>query len=339
MIMQLAGQEAIASEFDSIRPEHVLAAIFKFSELPVDEIVKVAPGSGAAKQLPVEVSELRKEFTARGIDSTLVRRQLRAALGKAGRPFDGGAIHRSDEARAIFDSGARIADDNGEETLTAVHLFEAVLKAPTKAIVELLSDSQRVPVKRVSNTPLLDQVGMDLTSNVRAGHFADVEDRQIEAKALLEALARSDGKSVLLVCDAPVVGKTAKAVAVAAARAITQRTAPKQLLYARIVDLGTSAFHSVEIGQGNFKQIVEEAAGAKNVVLLVEPVSKQSWKDPQSYRIQTIVDVACRRPLRFILPVSVSDYAAIFKSDGWWKKNAQPIWVGRGREKGVPTEL
>ena len=47
MVMQLAGQEAIAAEFKEIEPEHLLAALLKFSELPTEEMDKIAPGSTA----------------------------------------------------------------------------------------------------------------------------------------------------------------------------------------------------------------------------------------------------------------------------------------------------
>ncbi len=337
MIMQLAGQEAVAGEFESIRPEHLLAAVLKFSELPVDEIAKAAPGSEAAKQLPIEVSALRSEFTTRGIDTTQIRRQLRATLGKGGHPFDGGAIHRSDEARAIFDSAARIADEAVEDTLTASHLFEAVLKAPTKAIAELLSESQRGPVKRASDTPLLDQHGVDLTALARAGQLANSDDRQVEAKALLEALTRANAKGILLIFED---WKTAQAVATAAAWAIAKKAAPQPLQRTRILDISSLPPNSPSGASSvGYEQLLEEAANAKDVVVLMSPIYGGPANSGRNHQMDALGGILRSKPLHFILPVAVAAYTAMFKNDVWWKKNAHPIWVRKDRGSGVPTEL
>ena len=117
LVWQIATQEAVAAEFAEIEPEHFLAAILKFSELPVDQVGNLAPGADAVREMATAVGKVREELQRRAIDSTRVRRELRVKLGNGGSPPDGGPKHRSQASRDMFDAAARMADEVNSEVL------------------------------------------------------------------------------------------------------------------------------------------------------------------------------------------------------------------------------
>lgn len=99
LVIQLASYEAMAGQFGEIEPEHLLAAILEFSELPVNKMDQLAPGAVSVKQLTAEIDAVKKELAARSIDSIQIRRKLRAQKGRGVGAPPGGQMHRSQESR------------------------------------------------------------------------------------------------------------------------------------------------------------------------------------------------------------------------------------------------
>ena len=106
LVWQMATQEAIAGEFGEIESEHFLAAILKFAELPVVQMGNLVPVADVAREITADVGKIRDELKRRAIDTTHSRRELRARLGRGGRPYDGGQLHRSQAGRELFDAAA-----------------------------------------------------------------------------------------------------------------------------------------------------------------------------------------------------------------------------------------
>ncbi|MFQ5473737.1 MAG: hypothetical protein ACE5FA_12760, partial [Dehalococcoidia bacterium] len=151
----LAAREAIAAEYKEIEPEHLLAAILKFSELPVAELEKMAPGAHVARELAHDVEAARRELSDRAIDSTGVRRELRSAMGSGSCKYGGGVIHRSSASREVFDRAARLADDTGSESLSPIHVLEVILASPSPTMEKTLGEAVGPRIPRATETPLL----------------------------------------------------------------------------------------------------------------------------------------------------------------------------------------
>src|SRR6266480_5479672 len=130
-VMQRAQQEAAAGEFSEITPEHLLAALLKFSEISGTEVQQIASAPLAARQLALEANALRQELEGRSIDSKRVRQELRSHLGHGGQAHDGGYLHRSPASRQVFEHAARMAEDEGSDVLLAAHLLNSLLASPT----------------------------------------------------------------------------------------------------------------------------------------------------------------------------------------------------------------
>jgi len=127
--MTLAAAEAVASQYKEIEPEHLLIAVFRFSEMDRSP----DPKSKRQRQF-ADLLDLKTTFMDMKLDATELRLKLRQDMGLGGEPHLGGTIHRSAEAKRIFAVAESIARDAGAESLTVLHLFEALLKEPTQRI-------------------------------------------------------------------------------------------------------------------------------------------------------------------------------------------------------------
>src|SRR6266849_6299829 len=114
-VWNLAAQEAISVRLPEIEPEHLLEALLKLSEMPLDALFGLVPDPAAARCLAIEAVEIQKEVARLSIDSTRTRRDLRVALGSGTSLHTGDVIHRSPASREIFDAAAKLATDTGSD--------------------------------------------------------------------------------------------------------------------------------------------------------------------------------------------------------------------------------
>lgn len=320
-VWQLAAREAIAADHLRIEPEHFLAAALKFAELPID---RGEPGAGAPHALEVEA--VRRRLAERAIESTKVRREVRARLGKGGRPYKGGVLHRSDAARSLFDLAARIAVETGSTALSVEHLLEAMLRAPTPVIGAVLG-AVPPPVTELARGVV------DLTALARAGELVPAPGREAEATVLLEALSRPGGALVLLVADEEA---EARAVVEAAAARLAREGAarpagPRRLLDASRLDpeapdrwLALESLFAAAATDGGLAVCLPALAELDGV--------RAAW----AKRLRRVRDEGAGR---FVCRVGAGTHALAVARDRGWKHAAQVLWIGKPSPTEVPWEL
>jgi ATP-dependent metalloprotease FtsH len=138
LIMQLAAREAVGGRFSKIEPEHLLLALLKFSEIDVAALAG-AGGLEPLRPLRDEQNDLTRILKARDIDSTLLRRRLRSALGRGDRSPDESGIHRSDDARRVFSAAeALAAESEGERPVSCDDFAAVLLGHPSPLVARLL---------------------------------------------------------------------------------------------------------------------------------------------------------------------------------------------------------
>ena len=192
---------------------------------------------------------------------------MRSQFGKGDAAYDGGRMHRSSASRDLFDAAARLADDAGSETMTALHMLKALLTSPTPVMAGVLEGAAGPRAPKPSETPLLEQYGRDLTQMARDGELKEVTERQAECKALLRNLAREPRQSVVLGCDSK---RVVDAVVSAAAQAIAAGDVPAALKRKRLIDVTGTTWRG-ETGPDRM-QLIAEAAGAADVILVAPPL-------------------------------------------------------------------
>jgi len=345
IVMQLAGQEAIAAQFKEIEPEHLLAGILKFSELPVEEVDKIAPGGEVAKVLAAEVNAVREELAGRSINSTRARRQLRERLGKGNIQYDGGAMHRSQASRALFDAAARTADEAGSETLTTKHLLDAILAQPTAAMVQVLGEvanaggaaegGQQRPKGR--GTPVLDAFGQDLTQLAAQKPSSCSSERKAECKGLVQALAQAGRCGIFMVTEDD---EAARSVVLAAAGVLSGKDCPNVLKGQRIVDVtgikpqGPNAQEAVE----RLEKALAEAKAVKNVILFVPPLLPPKTGAKGAWWIDMLRAALADGTVKHICRASELGYRRVEK-DPTWRRRAQVMWIHKEQRGELPGEL
>lgn len=338
LVWQMATQEAIAGEFAEIEPEHFLAAILKFAELPVEQMGNLDAPVDVAKEIAADVGKVRDELKRRAINSTRRRRELRARLGKGGRPHDGGQIHRSQASREMFDGAARLAGDEGSEVLAPEHLLQALLLSPSQKVCDVLGDAvmpkgaERVP------TPLLDHFGQNLVQAAAEGRLAPAFDRPVECKALLQLLADPRRRSVLLVTDHD---EAALSVVTAAARAMSSDATAAGLASRRIVEVAGWKPRTSGAGKclPDWEQLFAEVTKVQDVILLVPAIEAANNPKQANPWAELLKKMLLAGPVQCICRVNATAYQRWIRKDRGWKQAAHVMWVHETSDDGIPTEL
>lgn len=334
VVWQLAQQEAIAARFGEIEPEHFLEALLKFAELSTDEVGRISGNPDVARMLAVEGDAVRRELEKRSIDGALVRRALRAGLGTGKDSYDGGTLHRSPAARELFDAVGRLAEEDGSDVVTAPHFLKASLSAPSPAMEKALREAGSGSAGS-RGTPLLDELGTDFTRMAAEGELIPDRGRKAEGRAMLQALSRGDGKSVLLVASNDGVARLAVGCLSAA---MGGEDCPPSLRGSRVIDVSqVPEGDEAEDPVARFERIFQEASSARNVILFVPGVEAESAADGPW--IALLKETLSGGSPRCILRVSPKVYESLIHRDPEWKRLGSVMWIADDRRPGVPKEL
>ncbi|MBI2836608.1 MAG: ATP-dependent Clp protease ATP-binding subunit [Chloroflexi bacterium] len=127
------------------------------------------------------------------------------------------------------------------------------------------------PARTASRTPILDQMGVDLTALARANKLDPVIGRQKEIERVIQILSRRTKNNPALIGE-PGVGKTA--IVEGLAHRIASGDVPETLEGKRLITLDMAAVVAGTKYRGEFeerlKKIIEELKGAGNCVLFID---------------------------------------------------------------------
>lgn len=333
--MQFAIYEAATGQFPHIEPEHMLMALLKVSELRRDEVDKLAQG---ASNLIVEIEAVRNELLRRRIDSTSLRRELRAKKGQGGSPFQGGILHRSPETRRLFDRAVEFAAMEGTGSVKANHILQAVLASPTPLVEQVLGHAATYGMKDNQKATLLDKYGKNLTALAREGKLPSGTDRKAESKALAQVLHKSDKPAVFLISDSHPIFES---VITATVLHMSKEDADNVEGTRRVIDVtnarGGSEWDTETLGR--LRGIFSETSGLEDVVLVVpplEPAGTESRTDDwidlmESFLVQQSVKCLCR--------VDPEVYRTRIETRASWKRLGDVMWIRDKVNRDIPMEL
>src|SRR5690606_19288571 len=192
-------------------------------------------------------------------------------------------------SRALFHA-YQVARSSGSTYIDPDHLFFALvlgqdvpagqILARAGVTAEALTQGLREPVPAgdaaqreaadpASDTPMLDQFGLDLTARAREGALDPVIGRSDEIEQTIEILSRRTKNNPVLIGEAG-VGKTA--VVEGLARAIVDGAVPAQLRDRRVIALDLSAMLSGTRYRGDFEErltkTMDEIAAHKGEIIV-----------------------------------------------------------------------
>ena len=294
-----------------------------------------------------------------GVDPKMIIEAVDARLPMPGSASGQGAATITPSAsRALFHS-YQVARSSGATYIEPEHLFFALvlgqdvpagqilaragvtaealtqsLREPVSTGVDTASESGQDAAQTASETPMLDQYGLDLTARARAGELDPVIGRADEIEQTIEILSRRTKNNPVLIGEAG-VGKTA--IVEGLARAIVDGAVPAQLKDRRVVALDLPGMLSGTRYRGDFeerltKTMDEIAAHKGEIIVFVDELhtvvgAGGSGEGGSMDAGNILKPRLARGELHLVGATTLSEYRRIEK-DPALERRFQPVKVG-----------
>jgi len=207
--------------------------------------------------------------------------------------------------------------------------LEQVRAETTRALSQGLSRSRMA--RSANRTPVLDQMGIDLTAAARAGKLDPVIGRVKEIERITQILSRRTKNNPALIGE-PGVGKTA--IVEGLAHRIAAGDVPETLEGKRLVTLDMAAVVAGTKYRGEFeerlKKIIEEIKSSSNCVLFVDEFhtivgagAAEGAVDAASILKPSLA----RGELQCIGATTLDDYRKYVERDAALERRFQPVLV------------
>jgi ATP-dependent Clp protease ATP-binding subunit ClpC len=201
-------------------------------------------------------------------------------------------------------------------------------------IIHVLNQSQpysQQESKQTSRTPVIDQMGMDLTAAARAGKLDPVIGRNREIERVIQILSRRTKNNPALVGE-PGVGKTA--IVEGLAQRIAAGDVPETLLGKRLLTLDIGSLVAGTKYRGEFeerlKKIIEEVKGSGNCVLFIDELHTLVGAGAAEGAVDAaniLKPSLSRGELQTIGATTMDEYRKYIERDAGLERRFQPIIV------------
>ena len=185
--------------------------------------------------------------------------------------------------------------------------------------------------KKESKTPLVDQLGFDLTAAAEEGKLDPVVGRVNEIERMIQILARRTKNNPALIGE-PGVGKTA--IVEGLAQRIVEGNVPEPLLNKRVLMLDVGSLVAGTMYRGQFeerlKKVIEEIINAQAILFIDEVhMLVGAGAAGSSVDAANILKPALSRgELQVIGATTLDEYRKYIESDAALERRFQPILVG-----------
>jgi ATP-dependent Clp protease ATP-binding subunit ClpC len=207
--------------------------------------------------------------------------------------------------------------------------LEIVRMNTTRAIMQAPS-RPRTERKKSQQTPLMDQLGVDLTTQAEEGKLDPVIGRQTEIERMIQILTRRTKNNPALIGE-PGVGKTA--IVEALAQRIADGDVPAELREKRVFMLDVGSLVAGTIYRGQFeermKRVIDELKGTDSILfidelhMLVGAGAAGSSVDAANL----LKPALARGELQCIGATTLDEYRRYIESDAALERRFQPVFV------------
>jgi len=266
-VLTLAQEEATRFNHNYIGTEHLLLGL-------------VREGEGVAAKVLANL----------GVELNRVRSAVEFIIGRGDRMIVG-EIGLTPRAKKVIELAVDEARRLGHHYIGTEHLLLGLVregegiaagvleslgvnleKVRTQTIQVLSqSSSPHGDPKHGSKTPTIDQLGLDLTAQARAGKMDPVIGRATEIERVIQILSRRQKNNPALIGE-PGVGKTA--IAEGLAQRIVAGEVPETLINKRLLTLDIGSLVAGTKYRGEFeerlKKIIEEIRTAQDCILFID---------------------------------------------------------------------
>lgn len=247
LVWAIANTEANLAGETHILPAHFFLGILKLSDpCFLKQLNGVAIPEDERRALGCLSKQIRHYLEMSVEEATRLRRSLRDNLraGKSARK-EIRMLHRAENSRSVFRQAVAKVIQAGENTLSALHLAEALFDTGCVSLDSLKRPQIRPSSKGAKwemvddqsakkDTRIAEWFGRNLSRLVREGGLAPFEGRKNEVKKMLRILSRT-GRRHIAVLGKPGVGKTALVEGLA--KSLSRKEAPPELAACEVLEL------------------------------------------------------------------------------------------------------
>ena len=228
-----------------------------------------------------------------GVDPRQIRERVERTVGRGQRAMYG-KLSLTPRTKRVIELAVDEARRLGHHYIGTEHLLLGLVRAGEGVAVDVLkglgigldkvrsqtarvmmeSSSQSTPAAQKEankNTPLVDQLGTDLTAKAREGKLDPVVGRQLEIERVIQILSRRTKNNPALIGE-PGVGKTA--IVEGLAQRIINNEAPDTLLGKRVVMLDVGSLVAGTMYRGQFeerlKRVIDEIKESGAILFIDE---------------------------------------------------------------------
>ena len=202
----------------------------------------------------------------------------------------------------------------------------------TQTARDLLQNSAQTKgkQKKETKTPLVDQLGLDLTASAEEGRLDPVIGRQLEIERVIQILSRRTKNNPALIGE-PGVGKTA--IIEGLAQRVVEGDVPEPLLNKRILMLDVGSLVAGTMYRGQFeerlKKIIEEIINSSAILFIDEAhMLVGAGAAGSSVDAANILKPALSRgELQVIGATTLDEYRKYIEHDAALERRFQPILV------------
>ena len=328
-VLTLAQEEATRFNHNYIGTEHLLLGL-------------VREGEGVAAKV---LSNL-------GVELNRVRSAVEFIIGRGDRPTVG-EIGLTPRAKKVIELAVDEARRLGHHYIGTEHLLLGLVregegiaagvleslgvnleKVRTQTI-QVLSQSAAQPTPRCqarqSKTPTIDQLGLDMTAQARAGKVDPVIGRATEIERVIQILSRRMKNNPALIGE-PGVGKTA--IVEGLAQRIVNGEVPETLAGKRLLTLDIGSLVAGTKYRGEFeerlKKIIEEIKTAGDCILFIDELHTIVGAGAAEGAVDAaniLKPALSRGELQCIGATTLDEYRKYIERDAALERRFQPVPV------------
>ena len=327
-VMQLAHDEAQRLNHNYVGTEHLLLGL-------------VREENGVAVKVLEEL----------GVETNHVVRAVERTVGRGDRPISGKPI-LAPRTKRVIELAVDEARLLGHHYIGTEHLLLGLVregdgiavnvlrslgvsldKVRTQTARSLLQSQTQITKEKQKTerkTPMLDQLGMDLTAQAEEGKLDRVIGREKEIERVIQILCRRTKNNPALIGE-PGVGKTA--IVEGLAQRIVAGNVPELLLDKRVLTLDVGSLVAGTMYRGQFeerlKKVIEEIKHSANILFIDEVhMLVGAGSAGSSVDAANILKPALSRgELQCIGATTLDEYRRYIEGDAALERRFQPVQV------------
>ena len=286
-----------------------------------------------------------------GVNPYQVRRIVEDKVGRGQRSSVGGATGLTPRTKRVIELAVDEARRMGHHYIGTEHLLlgliregdglavnvlqdlgislDAIRTQTTRAIMQNPSGPRQERKKNVQ-TPVLDQLAIDLTAQAQEGKLDPVIGRQKEIERVIQILSRRTKNNPALIGE-PGVGKTA--IVEGLAQRIVNGEVPQQLQNKRLLMLDVGSLVAGTIYRGQFeermKRVIEEIKNTE-AILFIDEVHMLVGAGAAGSSVDAaniLKPALARGEMQCIGATTLDEYRRHIESDAALERRFQPVYV------------